>query len=402
MGHSQCKTVQSQGFSAEVRKLESSAFSYPTRVELACGGIRRLPSLIQEFGSKALIVTDPGLVDLPVFEQVLKPLKNADVPFEVFSSISPNPVATECEDGAQVYRRTGADVIVGVGGGSALDGAKGIALMATHPEPIVEYDDAKGGYERIEDRLPPMICVPTTAGTGSEVGRSTVVVNPETNKKVVVFSPYLMPDVALVDPELHTTMPSWLTAATGFDALTHNLEAYTATGYHPLCDGLALEGLSLCHTHLKSVFADPGNLEARRGMAMAALMGATAFQKGLGAAHSLAHPLSTISGLHHGLANAIVLPYVVAFNAEAAEPAYRIVARRLGLETDLWDWIVELRQWLNIPHTLKEAGVDSGDLDALTGQAIEDSCHLTNPRACTRSCMAELYQAAFEGRRPNL
>ncbi|MEC9072615.1 MAG: iron-containing alcohol dehydrogenase, partial [Myxococcota bacterium] len=343
-----------------------AAFSFPTAVEFGPGALKTLGDKVRSLGSHAFLVTDPGVRQLPLFKQTTDVLDAAGVPWSETSAISPNPLASECEAAGRLLRESGADVVIGLGGGSALDGAKGIALMATHQAPITRYDDALGGWKLISDDVPPVIAIPTTAGTGSEVGRSTVVVDDASHRKVVVFSPHLMPRIALVDSELMIGMPPWLTAATGFDALTHNLEALTAVGYHPMADGLALEGLALVHQHLLTAFNAPTNLEARDGRAMAAMMGATAFQKGLGAAHSLAHPLSSLAGMHHGLANAVVLPYVVAFNESAAGEAYARVAHQLKLNGTLLSWLLELRSALGIPHTLTEAGISQELLDDLS------------------------------------
>lgn len=374
-----------------------ASFSFPTSIDVGPGVLRKLPEHVRRLGSSAFIVTEKGVAALPLFSDICAVLTDAGIPWEMTDRISPNPYASECEAGGGDFRASGCDVIIGVGGGSALDGAKGIALMATHRDPMVSYDDALGGDERIDDTVPPIICIPTTAGTGSEVGRSTVVIDEETHRKVVVFSPYLLPKVALLDPELMVGLPPHLTAATGFDALTHNLEALVAKGYHPLCDALAMEGLALCHQFLERAVRTPDDLEARQGMAVASLMGATAFQKGLGAAHSLAHPLSSLAGMHHGLANAIVLPYVVTFNAQHATKAYERVKRNLQLEEGVLEWILGLRKALDIPHTLTEAGVDSTLLEALSEQAYADACHMTNPRTCHPDDFTRLYEAAFKG-----
>jgi alcohol dehydrogenase class IV len=374
-----------------------AVFSFPTRVEFGLGSISTLPGHAQRLGTRVLCVTDPGLARLPVFERISALLEAAKLPAVVYSGISPNPLATECERGATVLRESGADVVVGIGGGSALDAAKGIALMATHPGRIVDYDDAKAGYERIRPPIAPVITIPTTSGTGSEVGRSTVVIDDDTRRKVVVFSPLLMPRVAIIDPELCRGLPPGLTAATGFDALTHNLEALVATGFHPMCEAVALEGVVWAARHLERAVREPGDLEAREGMAMAAMMGAVAFQKGLGAAHSLAHPLSSLAGMHHGLANAVVLPFVTRFNQEAARRGYALVEDRLGLRSGVTAWLLALREAVGIPATLAAAGVDRALHDALAAQAVDDACHQSNPRPCTRDDLWELYRQAFLG-----
>jgi len=373
-----------------------TSYSFPTAIDFGEGALSALPEHVRAHGHTVLVVTDPGMAELPVFGRVLAVLDEGGIPYSVLSTISPNPLASECEAGGELFRASGADVIVGVGGGSALDGAKGVALMATHPAPMIAYDDALGGSEKIADDVPPVIAIPTTAGTGSEVGRATVVVDTDSKRKVVVFSPHLMPRVALIDPTLMTGMPAWLTAATGFDALTHNLEALPALGYHPMADGIALEGIDLVAKHLARAVEAPDDLGARGGMAMAAMMGATAFQKGLGVCHSLAHPLSSLAQMHHGRANAVLLPYVVSFNADVAGDAYRLVSDRLGCG-DLVAWLVALRAKLGIPHTLSEAGVDRGLIEALAEQAIDDACHASNPKPCSRGDMVRLYEAAFDG-----
>jgi len=375
----------------------TASLSFPTAVDFGAGALARLPDHVRALGSRAFVVTDPGMVALPVFARLGEVLDGAGIPWALSSAISPNPVATECEAVGAALRESGADVVIGFGGGSAIDGAKGVALMATHDGRIVSYDDALGGYDRIRRDIAPIIAIPTTAGTGSEVGRSTVVVDPDTHRKVVIFSPHLMPQVALIDPELMMGMPRWLTAATGFDALTHNLEALTATAYHPPADGLALEGIALALRHLQTACDEPTDLPAREGMAMSAMMGATAFQKGLGAAHSLAHPLGTLAGVHHGMANAIVLPYVVDYNRQSAGGAYGLVERRCGLTSSLLATLVDLRRATGIPHTLEAAGVDRGLLEELADQAIADGCHAMNPRPCTRADLRALFVAAFDG-----
>ncbi|MCB9786323.1 MAG: iron-containing alcohol dehydrogenase [Deltaproteobacteria bacterium] len=374
-----------------------TSFSFPTTIEFGAGALASLPDHVRARGSRAFVVTDPGVRGLPIFDRVMAVLADAGIVATSTDAISPNPLAGECEAGGRALRASGADVVIGLGGGSALDAAKGVALMATHEGRIVDYDDAKGGWKLIRADVPPVICIPTTAGTGSEVGRSTVVIDEDTHTKVVVFSPFLMPKVAIVDPELMVGMPAWLTAATGFDALTHNLEAFVAKGFHPMADGIALEGIAQVHTHLVTACRKPADLTARGGMAMAAMMGATAFQKGLGAAHSLAHPLGSLAGVHHGLANAVVLPYVVAFNREAAAERYALVERRLGLSEGLMEWLLALRRDIGIPHTLGEAGVSRALLEALSDQAIADGCHGSNPRPCSRDDLRNLYVAAFDG-----
>lgn len=373
-----------------------ATFSFPTLIEFGAGAVEALPDHVRRLGSRARIVTDPGVRALPVFDRVAEVLDAAGIPWSEETAVSSNPTAAECDAGGRRLRESGADVVVGLGGGSAIDAAKGVAVMGHHEGTVTDYTVAKGGLERISAGVAPVIAIPTTAGTGSEVGRSTVVIDPETGAKAMVSSNHLMPKVAVSDAELMVGMPPWLTAATGFDALTHNLESLVAKGYHPMADGIALEGLILCHRHLATAYHTPDDIPAREGMAMAAMMGAVAFQKDLGAAHSLAHPLGAVAGVHHGLANAIVLPYVNAFNRPVAAEGFGQVERLLEID-DVNAWILALREELDIPHTLTEAGVPREHLDELVAQAVTDGCHATNPRPCSEDDLRGLFVAAFDG-----
>jgi len=377
--------------------------SFPTTVDFGVGTIHNLPRWIALHGTRALLVTDPGLAKLPVFDTVRSVLDDAEVAYEVYTAVSPNPLDTEAHDGAEFLRDHECDVVIGLGGGSALDGAKAIALMARHQGHIVDYDDATGGYDRIHADIPPIIAIPTTAGTGSEVGRSTVVIDTKRNVKVVVFSPYLMPRVALVDPGLHVGMPDWLTAATGMDALTHNVEALLSLGYHPLADSIALGGIVEVSKGLVRAVENGDDLEARAAMAMAALMGATAFQKGLGVIHSLAHPCSTIAGVHHGLANGVLIETGLRFNRGVSALPLAQMARTLGLAGDTVEaqadaaieWVVQLRDRIDIPQKLADVGVTETMLPAMIAQAIDDGCHQCNPRPVTKDDIAALYRSAL-------
>ncbi|MGM0575623.1 MAG: iron-containing alcohol dehydrogenase [Myxococcota bacterium] len=373
-----------------------ATFTFPTLIEFGAGAVQSLADHVRRLGSRVLIVTDPTVRELPLFAEVGGVLDEAGIPWTVTSDVSPNPQAAECDAGGKALRESGADVVVGLGGGSSIDAAKGIALMGTHEGHIADYAVTKGGVGRIRADVPPIIAIPTTAGTGSEVGRSTVVIDPDSGSKVMIASSHLMPSVAISDAALMVGMPAWLTAATGFDALTHNLESLVARGYHPMAEGIALEGLLLCKRHLPVACQTPDDIEAREGMAMAAMMGAVAFQKDLGAAHSLAHPLGAVAGVQHGLANAIVLPYVVAYNREVARDGFAQAERLLEID-DVNAWILDLRKDLGIPHTLTEAGVSRDLLDALVDQAVDDACHATNPRPCTKDDLRRLFEAAFDG-----
>ena len=281
-----------------------SRFSFPTRIVFGSGAVRELGNEAKQLGiTRPLLVTDRGVSACGLAEQILAESRRAGLAPSLFEDVNPNPVEKNVQDGVEAYRRGNCDGVIGLGGGSPIDVAKAIRLAVTHPLPLEQYDDQLDGAARIRADVPPMIAIATTAGTGSEVGRSTVIILKSTDRKTVIFSPHLMPNVALADPELTLGMPPKITAGTGLDALTHNVEAYLALGYHPLCDAIALQGARLAIQNLPRAVHNGKDLEARSNMMMAAMMGAVAFQKGLGAVHSLAHPLSSIANLHHGTTN---------------------------------------------------------------------------------------------------
>ena len=377
-------------------------WSFPTRIVFGAGTVSTLGDEVKRLGKmRALLVCDPGVERAKLCEPVEKALAGAGIAYTRFSGVDPNPVEKNVTDGVAAFRAAKADVIVAVGGGSPLDTAKLIALKAfpgVHERPLVDYDDATGGDAFVTDQVPPIVAVPTTAGTGSEVGRSGVVTLAANGRKTVIFSPHLLAKVALLDPELTVSMPARITAATGFDALTHCLEAYVSLGDHPLADAIAIGGLRLCAQHLRRAVTTPGDLEARGGMMKAAMMGAIAFQKGLGACHSLAHPLSSEKGMHHGLANALCLPAVVAFNGEATTARLADAAVALGMQTSpaaLAEGLRVLRAELGLPQGLAAEGVSPGDLDKLADKAFEDACHRSNPRPTTRDDLRKLYEQSL-------
>ena len=291
-----------------------STFSFPTTIVFGAGSVDRLPDELKKRNvRRPLLVIDAGIQRTPVFERVRKLAPDA----VIFTGVDPNPIEQNVLDGAAAYKQASCDGIIALGGGSPLDAAKAIRLLATHEGPLAGYDDNLDGSSRISSNLPPYVAIATTSGTGSEVGRSAVITIKATNRKTVIFSPHLIPSVALADPELTLDLPPHITAGTGMDAFTHNVEAYLAKGYHPMCDAIALAGAKLVWDNLPRVIDHPHDLEARSNMMMAAIMGAVAFQKGLGAVHSLAHPLSTECGMHHGTTNAILLPTVLEYNQPA-------------------------------------------------------------------------------------
>ncbi|HKW96370.1 MAG TPA: iron-containing alcohol dehydrogenase [Bryobacteraceae bacterium] len=368
-----------------------STFSFPTTILFGAGAAGRLPEELTKRGvRRPLLVTDSGLTRTPVFERVRKLAPEA----VVFSKVDPNPTEQNVLDGHAAYREAGCDGMIALGGGSPLDAAKAIRLLATHPAPLAQYDDLIDGGSRISSNLPPYIAIATTAGTGSEVGRSAVITIKATNRKTVIFSPYLIPSIALADPELTFDMPPHITAGTGMDAVTHNVEAYLAKGYHPMCDAIALAGAKLVWDNLPRVMANPHDLEARSNMLMAAMMGAVAFQKGLGAVHSLAHPLSTECGMHHGTTNAILLPVVIEYNLSAVPERIAQVAALFG-GGNAAEHVRELNRKIGIKPRLRDWGVAESILPALADKAVQDGCHQLNPRPCTREDLLELYRQAY-------
>jgi 4-hydroxybutyrate dehydrogenase len=361
-----------------------STFSFPTKICFGPGAIAELPRYST---TRPLLVTDSGLANSTHFKRVLSLIPSA----AVYSGVLPNPTEQNVFDGLAAYRDNDCDGIIGLGGGSPLDAAKAIRLKVTHPLTLAEYDDLIGGDSHITANLPPYIAIPTTSGTGSEVSRSTVITLAATNRKTVIFSPHLIPSVAIADPELTLALPPRLTAGTGMDALTHNVEAYLAKGYHPMCDAIALAGTRLAWDNLPKVMANPQDLEARANMMMASIMGAVAFQKGLGAVHSLAHPLSSDCGMHHGTANAVLLPVVIEYN----EPMVSERLHNLFGDGDAANRIRDLINALGIARRLRDYGVTEEILPKLADKAIEDGCHQNNPRLCTRADLLALYRMAY-------
>jgi len=383
-----------------------SRFSFPTRIVFGAGALRELGDEAKPLEiSRPLVVTDRGVVACGLADRILAESRRAGMAPALFQDVDPNPVEKNIQEGLEAYRRGNCDGIFGVGGGSPLDAAKAIRLVVTHPFPLEQYDDQLDGAAKIRLGLPPMIAIATTAGTGSEVGRSAVIILQATGRKTVIFSPQLMPNVALADPELTVDMPPKITAGTGLDALTHNVEAYLALGYHPMCDAIALQGAKLALRNLPRAVHEGKDLEARTHMMMAAIMGAVAFQKGLGAVHSLAHPLSSMAHLHHGTTNGILLPHVLEFNRPSSEDRLRDLALAMEIADSgcsaaeaaaaLIARLHSLLPEVGIPSTLGALGVTRSLIPSLAKKAMEDACHQSNPRPCTEADMIALYEAAL-------
>ena len=369
-----------------------SRFTFPTAILFGAGALDELPAELAKRGmSRPLVVTDAGLAAMPVFERLLK---LAGETAAVFSSVDPNPTERNVLNGVRCYMDNRCDGIIGFGGGSPLDAAKAIRLKVTHQSLLEEYDDLTNGSDRITSNMPPYIAVATTSGTGSEVSRSAVITVERTNRKTVIFSPFLIPGLALADPELTVQMPRHLTAGTGMDAFTHNVEAYLAKGYNPVCDAIALQGAKLVWDNLPRAMEAPEDLQARTNMMMASIMGAIAFQKGLGAVHSLAHPLSSDCGMHHGTTNAILLPAVLEYNRAAVSERLAELAALLG-GADLVEMVRDLNCRIGIKPRLQDWGVTEDILPQLADKAVQDGCHQLNPRPCSREDLLQLYKATY-------
>jgi alcohol dehydrogenase class IV len=374
-----------------------TTWSFPTIIVFGAGASKVIPDHAKRIGGKrALLVCDPGVVKAGIVDKIKSVLDAASIPTAVFDKVAPNPVEENVFDGVAAYKAHNADFIVSLGGGAPLDVGKLIALKTTHDRPLVDYDDATGGDAFITNNVPPIITIPTTAGTGSEVGRSGVLTLKANGRKTVIFSPHLLAKAAILDPELTVSMPARVTAATGFDALTHCLEAFVSLGDHPMADGIAFEGLLLCAKYLARATENGKDIEARGGMMKAAMMGAVAFQKGLGACHSLAHPLSSEKDMHHGLANALCLPAVVDFNESVAAEKYDRVRRAFDDKSkSLSDALRALRVKCGLPNGLGTEGVTKADIEKLSTKAMEDACHRSNPKPCTKADMAALYEKSL-------
>ena len=383
----------------------ASYMSFPTRVVHGAGSVSTLADEIHRLDKKrVLVVTDKGVVKAGVARRVTDLLDEAKLPWKLFDAISSNPVEADVWAGVEAFRAAEADIFVGVGGGAPLDVAKVIGLAATHPKPLSRYDDWTGGDRFVEDKIAPIVAIPTTAGTGSEVGRSGVIILDDTQRKTVLFSPYLMPKVAILDPELTVGLPAFITAATGFDALTHGVEAYIGKGNHPLADAMAIDCVRRCGKALVRAVTHGTDLAARMEMQIAAMEGAIAFQKALGATHSIAHALSPVAGTHHGLANALMLPTILEFNREAAEARLADVAIALGadskapareLAAEAVRLITKMRADCSLPATLSSTGVTSAMIPRLVEIAVADGCHANNPRPVTESDFRHLIQTAM-------
>ncbi len=378
-------------------------WNYPTSIRFGAGRIVELPEHCRALGMRRpLLVTDAGLANLPMIGHAVKLCRDAGLGCEVFSDVQANPVEANVVAGVTAFRRGGHDGVIAFGGGSALDTAKAIALMVGQTRPIWDFEDREDWWTRVDvSGMAPVVAVPTTAGTGSEVGRASVITDLRDHTKKIIFHPKMLPALVLEDPELTVGLPAHITAAVGMDALSHNLEAYCAPGFHPLAEGIAVEGMRLVKDYLPRAVANGADLDARAHMLVASTMGATAFQKGLGAMHSLSHPCSANLDTHHGLTNAVVMPYVLEWNREVLDEKLARLAAWLGLEqrsfAGVLRWVLELRRQISIPHTLAGIGVREEHAKPFAPQALNDPSTGGNPVSMTERCFEQLYLRCIRG-----
>ena len=378
-------------------------WNYPTAVRFGPGRIVELAAVCKEVGiTRPLLVTDPGLRALPMIASALTALRAAGLGDCVFSDVKANPVGQNVDDGVAAFRKLGCDGVIAFGGGSVLDVGKTIAFMSGQTRPLWDFEDREDWSTRADPAgIAPTIAVPTTAGTGSEVGRATVILDEATRLKKIIFHPKMLPVVVISDPELTVGLPPRITAATGMDALAHCLEAYCAPGFHPLADGIALEGMRLIHRFLPRAYADGGDIEARAQMLAAASMGATAFQKGLGGVHAIAHPVGSWFNTHHGLTNAVILPYIMTFNRNAIADKTQVIARFLNLPEQGFDgflnWVLAMRHELGIPHSLAAIGVSAEKAAIIGREAAIDPSAGGNPVPVGAAQLEHVFRAAVDG-----
>jgi alcohol dehydrogenase class IV len=383
--------------------LPSVNWNYPTAVKVGADRIRELPQWCESLDMRRpLLITDPGLAALPLIGSVLDHCRSAGFECGVFHDIKGNPTGKNVDDGVATFKAGGHDGVIAFGGGSALDAAKAVALMVGQDRPLWDFEDVGDNYLRVNVAgMAPVVAVPTTAGTGSEVGRASVITDDHAHVKRIIFHAKMLPSVVILDPELTVGLPAKLTAATGMDALSHNLEAYCSPFYHPMATGIALEGIRLIKQFLPRAVKDGRDLDARLQMLVASSMGATAFQRGLGAMHALAHPLGALYDAHHGMLNAILMPYVLKANESAIAERIELLARYLELAqpsfASFLDWVLAMRDSLGIPHTLSEIGIDARDAAKVGEMAVVDGSAGTNPIPFSDADYSRIFVTAVEG-----
>ncbi len=378
-------------------------WNYPTSVRFGAGRIAELADAAKSAGiARPLLVTDPVLAKLPIVTRALEVLEAGGVAAKLFTEVKPNPVAANVEAGVVALKAGGHDGIIAFGGGSALDAGKVIAFMAGQTRPMWDFEDIGDWWTRADPKgILPIVAVPTTAGTGSEVGRAGVITDETTHTKKVIFHPLMMPKITICDPELTVGMPKAITVGTGMDALAHCLEAYCGPFYHPMADGIAVEGMRLVKENLPRAATNGHDIDARAHMMSAAAMGATAFQKALGAIHSLSHPVGSLYDTHHGMTNAVFMPYVLVFNRPAIDDKIARLAAYLGLKPEFGaflDWVLKLREETGVPHTLAGLNVDDSKFDMMSQMAPKDPTAGGNPVPLDEASCRKLYENALAGR----
>ncbi len=380
-------------------------WNYPTTMWVGENRINDISEACKNLGiTKPLLVTDKGLAETDIVKNTLKILDKNNISVQLYSNVIGNPTGTNVNEGVECFKQYNCNGVIAFGGGSGLDVGKAIAFMSAQTLPLWDFEDVGDNWTKANsEKIAPIVAVPTTAGTGSETGRASVILNEETGVKNIIFHPKFLPSIVILDPVLTLSLPSKITAATGMDALAHNLEAYCAPGYHPMADGIALEGMRLISIWLLEAVNNGSNIEARQNMLTAASMGSTAFQKGLGAIHSLSHPVNALNNIHHGLSNAIFMPYVLTFNKDVIEDKIIKICDYLKLKDRSFDgfvnWILDLRKKLNMPHKLSEV-IDEKDfdLDRLSKMALADPSTGGNPKKLTETDMKTMYQHSMSGK----
>jgi alcohol dehydrogenase class IV len=389
--------MTNESINSTLQQLQGN-WSYPTAITFGVGSVRQLPAACREEGiNTPLLVTDAGLARLDFVTELIETNRQAGLNTSLFCDVKPNPTGSNVEAGLQAYQQGQHDGVIALGGGSALDAAKAIALMVGQNRPLWDFEDVGDNWLRVNaEAIAPLIAIPTTAGTGSEVGRASVIVDETEQRKVIIFHPGMLANRVIADPSLTTGLPAALTAATGMDAFVHSLEAYCANGYHPMADGIALQALTLISKWLPLAYSEGDNLEARSHMLAASMMGAVAFQKGLGAVHALAHPLGAVYDRHHGLLNAILLPYVLQYNRPAIEEKVIHIARVIELDDVSFEgfqhWILQLRKTLQIPGDLQSIDISVEKSKLIGRMASQDPSAAGNPVVLN----AEQYSTLFE------
>ena len=381
----------------------SSNWNYPTNIKVGAGRVSELAGLCRNLGMQSpLLITDPGLAALPMIKRVMEDLATAGLNCGLYSAIKGNPTGANVTAGVSRYRGNGHDGVIAFGGGSALDAAKAVALMVGQDRPIWDFEDIGDNWTRVNvEAMAPVVAIPTTAGTGSEVGRAAVITDPDNHIKKIIFHPAMLPAQVILDPELTVGLPAAMTAATGMDAMSHNLEALCSPFYHPMAEGVAVEGLRLVQQYLPRAVADGSDIVARTQMLVCSSMGATAFQKGLGAMHALAHPLGALYDAHHGTLNAILMPYVLHANRSAIEEKLQRLSRYLGLANAGVDgfinWVIELRALIGTPHRLADIGIDEKDSEIIAEMAVADPSAGGNPIDFSAAEYQQIFRNAVRG-----